>query len=107
MLILNGASSSGKTTLSKKLSNFGFFHLSSDVFFDSLLLKAVKDVVPSIFAKNLISIDDIFASVYYCTQLNKNYTPEQLNQLLLIKENKLLITEVLAKNGNLFQKILE
>ena len=106
ILVINGVSSSGKTTLSKELVKFGFNHVSLDNVCFEVLYNEITIALPSITDLQLLSKQDVLDIVCRRQQFNKNYMQEQLEQIATIKENLELIDQHLQSNLNLsFEKI--
>ena len=86
VLVINGVSSSGKTTLSQKLFKYGFHHISQDNVVKSLLYYEIATAMPSIINLKSLTKSDIVDIVYQYPQF-KNYTQEQLDEIATIKQN--------------------
>ena len=92
VLILNGVSSSGKTTLSQQLFKFGFIHISMDAMLDEIILESTKKVIPEVFYSNLLTEDEIVC--HLCgVPPKKSYTHIQLKEINLLDQKRNLILE--------------
>jgi dephospho-CoA kinase len=63
VLVINGASSSGKTTLSKVISHFGFIHISMDEVIDDIFSEYINNEFSVLlpYTKNFLTSGDILS----------------------------------------------
>jgi len=108
VLVINGVSSSGKTTLSKTLMKLGFNHISLDNVFFDLFYNEVEIIMPFIRSVKSLTKKDILAIFDSSPQLDKTYTTEQLNELHAIEQQLTLIDKSFINNIHIsLQKRIE
>ncbi len=91
VLVINGVSSSGKTTLSKALTKYGFHHISVDDVSVDLYYEEIKKLLPSITNAKSLTKTDILDIVFNLSLPDKQYTEEQLEQKRVITQQLALL----------------
>ena len=81
VLVINGVSSSGKTTLSKELTKFGFHHISLDDSITHVLYSEAQIIVPYIKNVRLLTKVDVLDIIFGSPQLGKKYTEKQFQEV--------------------------
>ncbi len=97
IIFVNGVSSSGKTTLCRKLTKKGFYYISGDDMLKGILLSAIDKIPQFSIYKEILSSDDIYASLYGTSRINKHYSEMQLKAIKAIQISKNLIEKTLSE----------
>ena len=104
VLVINGISSSGKTTLAKALMQHGFNHISEDNIFLNLFYNELETVLPFIRNIELLTKREILAIFDSSSQPYKEYNIRQLEQIAIIKQKLSLIDQSLINNIHISSK---
>ena len=102
VLVINGVSSSGKTTLAKALTEFGFNHISFDKAYHSVLYSKIAKIIPLIKTVNLLTKREIIkiiqTKVFSSAQFNIEFTNKQNDQIQILEQQIDLIDKSIIRN---------